>query len=291
MLFTPGAHSFEWQYSNVTATRISTAGWGTSHTPSTTAFSTYATLVTAANITTDVYGILLCFNNNSTSATIRNTLVNIGIDTAGGTSFTTRIPNLLIGSATAISGNGLGIWYYFPLYIPAGSSIGIQAKSTVTTAFSTALWLYGKPTNPESVKTGTYVISYGADTTNSRGTSITLFTAAGTPGLADYNLFSAGTTTRDHWWWQIGFTQADTTMTAQFINFELAGSAAAAFGSSSFSIKDYTFLVSGAEQISNNPNYYCDMFLPSGSSLYYAADTSITTADTLPNMIVYGLGG
>lgn len=286
-LFVPQGNDFQWSYSNITATRPSTAGWGTAHTPSTTSgtFSTYATLVSAANITQDVYAIYLCFNNNATSATIRNTLVNIGVDNAGGTNFDTRIPQLMIGHASPLGVGAGGIWYYFPLYIPAGSSIGIQAGSTVATAFSTAVWLYGKPRRPEAIRAGSYVTAFGTTLlTNWRGTNVTQGTTA------DGTLTQIGAaTTKSHWWWQAGFSVADTTMTAAAITMDIAAGSSTTLNK--ILIENQIWTTTAAEQISSFPQFPGSYNNVSVGENIYARLQSSAASDTGPNVAVYGLGG
>lgn len=285
-LFVPQGNDFQWTYSNISATRPTLAGWGQSHTPSTTSgtFSNYATLVSAANITYDVYAIYLCFNAGATSNTIRNTLVNIGVDNAGGTNFDTRIPNLMCGSAAPINIGTGGIWYYFPLYIPAGSSIGIQAGSTVATAFRTALWLFGKPRRPESVRAGSYVTAFGATLgTSWRGTNVT-------PGTtADGALTQIGTTTKSYWWWQAGFAQADASMTASALTLDVAAGSSTTLNK--ILIQDQLWTVTAAEQIASFPQFpgsYNNVSV--GENIYVRMQNSGNN-DTGPNVIVYGLGG
>lgn len=288
MLYVPHGHDFQWEYSNVSAVRPITTGWGFSHTPSTTSgtFSTYATLVSAANITNDVYGIMLCFNNAATSNAIRNTLVNIGIDTAGGTTFTTRIPDLMVSSASPLGGSGPGVWYYFPLYVPAGSSIGIQAGSTTATAFHTAIWLYGLPRRPEAIRTGAYVTAFGATrTTVWRGTNITL-------GLAAEGAFTqmGATTTQSHWWWQVGWAQADASQTLQAVTVDVAAGSSTTVNK--LLLTDQVWSTNASEQISNIPWFQTSYNnVAVGENIYARGQTSAAASDTGPNCIVYGLGG
>lgn len=287
-LYVPHGHDFQWEYSNVSATRPNTAGWGTSHTPSTTAdtFSTYATLVSSANITQDVYGVMLCFNNAASSNTIRNTLVNIGVDTAGGTSFSTRIPDLYASSASPLAGSGMGVWYYFPLYIPSGSSIGIQAGSTTATAFHTAIWLYGLPRRPEAIRTGSYVTAFGATRgTSWRGTNVTL-------GTTNEGLFTpiGSATTQSHWWWQAGWGQADASQSLQAVTLDIAAGSSTTVNK--LLLTDQTWVTNAAEQISNVPWFQTSYNnVADGENIYARCQTSIATADTGSNVLVYGLGG
>lgn len=286
-LFVPQGPDFQWVFSNVSATRPNTGGWGFSHTPSTTSstFSTYAELVAAASVTHDVYAILLCFNNGASTNTIRNTLVNIGVDNAGGTSYTTVIPELIAGSAAPLNIGSGGIWYYFPLYIPAGSSIGIQAGSTTATAFNTAVWLYGKPRRPESVRAGSYVTNFGTTTTTVwRGTSVTPGTTAD-----GANTQIGSTTTKDHWWWQAAFGYADASQTASALTLDvMAGSSTTA---NKMIIQDQVWTVTGAEQIASFPFFpgsYNNVAV--GENIYARLQNSGAN-DTGAHVAVYGLGG
>jgi hypothetical protein len=286
-LFVPQGNDFQWVFSNISATRPGTNGWGFLHTPSATAdtFSTYATLVSAADVDYDVYGIYLCFNNGATTNTIRNTLVNIGVDNAGGTSFQTIIPDLIAGSAAPLNIGSGGIWYYFPLYIPAGSSIGIQAGSTTTASFSTAVWLYGKPRRPEAVRTGSYVTAFGATRgTSWRGTNIT-------PGTTSEGTLTqiGSATTKSHWWWQAGFAYADASQTLSVLTLDMAAGSSTSLNK--ILIQDQLWFVTGAEQISCVPEFpggYNNVGI--GENIYVRMQNSGAN-DTGANVIVYGLGG
>lgn len=286
-LFVPQGTDFQWSYSNVSATRPTITGWGFSHVPSTTAstFSTYATLVSAANVTTEVFGIYLNFNFGATSATIRNTLVNIGIDNNGGTNFDTRIPQLMCGSASPLSIGAGGIWYYFPLYIPAGSSIGIQAGSTVATAFFTAITLYGKPRRPEAIRAGSYVTALGTTTgTTWRGTNVT----QGTTADGAFTQIGAATT-RSHWWWQAGFSLADGTMTAAAIAMDIAAGSSTVLNKTL--IENQIWTTTAAEQISSFPQFTGSYNNVGVNENIYARLQGSGNSDTGPNVAVYGLGG
>lgn len=286
-LFVPSRPEFNFLYSNVSATRPATA-WGFSHTSGTApTFSAYATLVAAANITTDIFGIELMFNNAANAATTRNLLVNIGIDTAGGTTFTTRIPQLLAGHAGIVTIGG-GISYYFPLYIPSGSSIGIQATGTAAIPFNTAVKLYGRPRNPDSINAGGYVINYGTTigtgATGAVGTAITV----GTTAEGAYT--SVGTTTRDHWWWQMGHTLIDTNIAAAGVSFDMAAGSSITLNNRIF--EDQFFFYDGSERIWNCllPLYTYYGKTATGDIIYIRGQSS-ALAETSLSVAAWGLGG
>lgn len=284
MLFVPFGQDFQWSYSNASATRPSTTGFGTSVTPGTApTFGAWTQVASAANMTQDTYGILLCFNNGATSAAIRNILVNVGVDNAGGTTYLTVIPTLIAGSSSTYGLGTGGIWYYFPLYIPAGSSVALQATGTVTTAFNAFVQFFGQPRRPEVIRAGSYVDAFGIDLNNARGTTTTLGTTA------EGAWTQLGTaTTRSYWWWQSCYSAADSTMAAQVIHSDLA-SGTATFKKILYE-NQYTS-VTGAEQISTLPvfvNSYNNVAV--GDIIYVRGQTS-GTADTTTGFAAYGLGG
>lgn len=283
-LFQPATPEFNFIYSNVSATRPA-AAWGFSHTAGVApAFSTYATLVAAANITTDIFGIELIFNNAALAATTRNLLVNIGIDTAGGTAFTTRIPALLAGHAGVFTIGG-GISYYFPLYIPSGSSIGIQAAGTTAFAFNTAVRLFGRPRYVDSIRAGSYVINYGTTAATATGSAITI----GTTAEGAYTQVGVATT-RNHWYWQMGHTFVDTNVAASGIAFDLAVGSSTTVNKQIF--QDQYFFYDGSERIWNLPlsqfSYYGNSTV---GDLVFIRGQSSGVAETSLSVAAYGLGG
>lgn len=285
MIYSPFGADFQWLYSNVTATRPA-AAFGTLVTAGGTAntMGAYATLVTAANITTDVYGIQLNFNNGFTSATVKNFLVNIGVDNAGGTAFVTKIPFLMAGHSGPYATVG-GISYYFPLYIPAGSSIGIQAQGTVASStFSTAVTLYGQPRRPDAVRVGSKVFSFGQTTATSSGTAITL----GTTAKGAYTQVGTAAT-QSLWWWQCGYSSIDITMTAATIHLDVAAGSSTTVNKLLF--QNQQFIVNATEQIANFPNLVGSYNNVASGDLVFIRGQSSANADTSPNVMAWGLGG
>ncbi|MFN7318727.1 MAG: hypothetical protein ACK5S6_04365 [bacterium] len=283
MLFNPSGPDFQWSYSNVNTTRL-VAGWGTSHTAAVAPnFSTYASLVTAANVTQDVYLVELIFSNVFLAATTRNMLVNIGVDTAGGTSFITKIPNLMCGHAGSMIVGG-GISYVFPLYIPSGSSIGIQASGTSASAFNTAIKLYGQPRRLEAVRAGSYITAFGTTAATATGTAITL----GTTARGTYTQVGA-TTTKPYWWWQMGYTFIDTNVTAGSVAFDVAAGSSTTVNKQL--MQNVVFFQDATERIWNIPpfaGFYNNVAV--GENIYIRGQAS-GTPETSTSVVAYGLGG
>jgi hypothetical protein len=73
------------------------------------------------------------------------TLLDVLYDPAGGTSWTELIPDLLVGMigatmdmAPAAGAAGVPLMYHFPIWIPAGSSVGVRAKTVSASSLSVA---------------------------------------------------------------------------------------------------------------------------------------------------------
>lgn len=156
----------------------------------------------------DGYGIYLEFNAIGVSGAAHDVLATIGIDLAGGTSYTDLISNLLVtGPAAATLGT---VSYFFPLLIPNGASLAIKAQDSNAappTACKIQAKIFCKPTHPELIRCGTYVQTFGADTANSRGTAITTGASEGTPVQLGVAL------DKDIWGWEYGFGNSSAAIT------------------------------------------------------------------------------
>lgn len=163
--------------------------------------------VFGGTVAEDTFGLWLAFHD--ISGTHVDTLADIGIDTAGGTSYSVLIPNLIASYASSFQ---LGIpeaWghtYYFPLFVPKGSRVGVRAQQVVGTAVGGQLRavLMQKPTHPELLKVGSFVDAVGIDTTTSRGKVLT----GGPRAWSAWQL--VGTAPRDAWFHQSGLSNSST---------------------------------------------------------------------------------
>lgn len=278
-MFVPfGGLDFGWSVSNHT-TRPA-AAMGTAVTPGNNAMGSYTQLL--AGLANDAYGVLININSNNVSAAARDTLINIGIDEAGGSSYAVKIPYLLGSCASQMDVLG-GIWYYFPLFVRAGSTIAAQASVNNATVGTLRVWstFFGRPRNPAACKVGSYVEAIGAVSASSRGTLIT-------PGTtADGAWTSLGATTKANWWWQTGMGVNDSTMSALLYALDLA------VGSSGEMplITDQIWRSDATERHSNTPLLAgCERYVPAGTTLYSRLQCS-GTADSNTSVIAYGLGG
>lgn len=108
-----------------------------------------------------------------------STLLDIMHDPAGGTSWAADplIPDLLVGGtlpvnlASATQGMGTPLWYFFPLWIPSGTSLGGRAQTahSATVTGRVVIFAYGGNRNAASWWCGRTVTAFGIDAVNSRG--------------------------------------------------------------------------------------------------------------------------
>ena len=205
---------FSWEYSLQTAPSTTP---GVALTPGTGAEGAYVELASAANLAQDCYAIRLWVNAGNTTATIRDILLDIGVDPAGGTSYaqTQGISDLWVPqAAAAVSG---GYFMDLPFFIKAGSSVGARAQSSAATTVRVAAWFYGRPAHPEFLPVAQYVEALGAS--GNGGTPVTCGNTA-----AEGAWTSIGTTTRATWAWILETGHNVGTTTAQMYFFDLAWS-------------------------------------------------------------------
>jgi hypothetical protein len=286
-LYVPaGGGDFGWQLDSTTIRPTAQMGAVVVAGSTANTMSGWQDIINGTDVIYDVYGISICFNASvSISAATRNMLFDIGVDNNDGFTYQVVIPHLLGGHASPYNIGSGGIWYYFPLFIPAGSKIAIRAQSNVGGSQTyVTMSLFGRPRRPETVRVGTKVFAFGVNTANSRGTIATL----GTTSKSTYTLVGGPTTMR-LWWWQLGYACVDTTMTAAAIHADVA--AGSSTTNNKIVIQNTLITTTAAEQINNLPiTSGCTSQVATGDNLYVRGFSS-ATPDTSPNFIVYGLGG
>jgi hypothetical protein len=218
MLHVPLQSAQSWTYDNWGANPATTIG--TAVTPgASNALGSWTAIASSANIAQDVYGTYIQFHSGATSAAIKNHLVDIGVDPAGGTSYTAIISDFNISATPALTAAGARE-HFFPMFIKAGSSVAARIRGSNATAGTVrvAARFYGQRSRPEVLPVGHFSQTFGAVTASSRGTTIT-------PGnAADGAWLDLGAVTADRplWWWQLGYGIDNATITAEYTYFELA---------------------------------------------------------------------
>lgn len=262
---------------------------GTSITPGNNSFPAYAEILSDTVVVEDCYGIAINICSNAVSAAARDTLVTLGFDAAGGTSYTDTISNLLGSCATQYTigtTGGVGIWYYFPLWIKAGTAIAAKASVNNATVGTLRVWikLYAKPTRPDLLRVGSYVTTLGATTASSSGT-------AATPGVAgaEGSYVSIGTPTVTHWYWECGMGINDSTMQlgVQFVDI------AAGDATNKFILRENVIFVTSSTEAINKHLQVEDAYRQVEASLaiYGRIANSLAANDTNHSLCAYGVGG
>jgi hypothetical protein len=202
-LIVPYTAGFQKILNGPAAARIASAYGGTATSVSANTKTAYTQLISGASLTDDAYGIFINFNNGFFAAESRSTICDIGLDPAGGTSYTAVIANLIASNAGTIcadrEANG-GYSYFFPLFIKAGSSVGFNMSVNHATARAIRCYakFYCQPKRPDAVNVGTFVETIGAVAASSSGTVVT------GGGASEGAWTSLGTTAKRTWYHQLG---------------------------------------------------------------------------------------
>jgi hypothetical protein len=274
-----GVNNFQWVFQSW----ASQTTFGTAVTPgASSAEGSWTEIISDVDVDYDVYEILLGVGSGNTTGQVKNHFVDIGIDPTGGTSYTAIIENINCGQSVSL-GNG-GIWFRFPIRIPAGSSIAVRIQGSNLSAGTVriAMGIYGLPTRPELVRAGQFAEAIGAGA----GTTGTTFTPGASAAYGSW--VSLGTTTRDLWWWQIGVGWNDSATSSATYNVDLA------YGDASGKINIITgsvwTLPGTAEIVGHSVDVlgYCEV--PAGSTLYVRGKCTGASPEDA-HAVAIGIGG
>jgi hypothetical protein len=212
LLQQPGP-AFQFEVDNLTGTPPAPGSLGTNFTfGASNADGTAVSVLSALAV--ECQYLVLGITGTGTSAEDNSALLDVLIDRAGGTSWSSFIDDLVCGfphPASAIS--HAPAWYHFPIRIPAGASIGVQARKNGATAITTGrvvMWAYGRPKRPDMWWCGQGVESLGINASTSKGTSHT----PGSSG-AFSSYATIGTSTRRYGALQLGINGSDSAMLAR----------------------------------------------------------------------------
>lgn len=269
---------FSWWYSLQTTPSTTP---GVAVTPGSGSKGSYVQLASAANLAYDVYSIRVWVNAGNTTGTIRDILMDIGIDPAGGTSYAQvgGINDVFVPQDSIY--NACGRWFIFPLFIKGGSSVGVRGRANSTSTFRVAIWFFGQPTYPEALQVAQYSETIGVS-----GNGGTPFTCGNTSAWGSWT--SIGTTTRPCWYWVLAWGHNVGTTTAQGYMAELAYSPDAGTTFRTIIPCQPQFNPATAEQSGNLPLHGI-WEVPAGGALYVRGSATGTAETT--EAVAVGLGG
>jgi hypothetical protein len=130
----------------------------------------------ASALTHDVEYLRLAISATVPGAAINDILLTILVDPAGGTSWSVLIPFLIVGALGDVSTSGAvpaapAGHYDFPIWIPAGASVGVRARTahTVAQSVKVAAFAHGGNRNPASWWCGQRVTTIAINASESTG--------------------------------------------------------------------------------------------------------------------------
>lgn len=230
------------------------------------------TLISLSGSNIDIYWLSISIIDGFTAATYKSLWLDIGVDNAGGTSYTAIINNLLVSSASGSTTAGGGLSFCFPIFIKSGSTVAARIQANVASATCRIVMeAFGRPNAPHLVPFGTFAETIGLGT----APAATAFT----PGNSGANgsWVSLGTTTNDLFWFQLGVQCTNTTITALAYNFDLAYGDGTNFV---MLIEDMRVVTTTSESIGHWCNtgamMRCQTPVPAGSTLYVRGSCSGT---------------
>jgi len=293
MLWTPGS-DFGWQVDNQTAgANWTDALMGINSPGHLNANTKGANTQMLVGIAEDCYGILIGFSGQSVSLAARRCLVDLLIDPAAGiggagSAWSVVIANLYANSPTIGTTGCFGYWYYFPLYLKAGTAIGTAHQNLVagTLPLRVFITVFGKPKRPDMVKCGTKVQTIGAIVGTTTGTAVTPSTSDSTRSWSA----SLGQISGDKWWWQLGVGSNDTSMTARSYLFDVGANAT----NKILCAQGIPYNVTGTiEQASMGAMGFIPPYkeISSGQDVYVRGISVGGAPDSSMTAIVYALGG
>lgn len=236
-------------------------------------------------VTSDLVWLDVWVSWNNISATARNCSFDIGVDEAGGTSYTVVVPDLCSTEAALHTLAG-GIRYAIPINIKAGSAIAarMQASNGGGTC-GIAMRGFGRPRGGVPPYAGKYATAFGFTAASTTGTAVT----SGTTSEGAWTAL-ATSISRAHQWWMLGMSCTSTATTSgNRYHVDLA------FGDASnkhIIIEDWPWIIPDANETLASPGHMFGQFrnVPAGANLYVRAQCS-GTADTGIGWWAVGVGG
>jgi len=233
-------------------------------------------------LTFDCHYLIIGIGGTGLSTAQSHTLLDILTDPAGGTSYSSFINDLACGYTPDIDvQQGIVCWYHFPIYIPAGSSVAVQARTAHTANITTGrviMYAYGNPSRPEMWWCGQKVESLGINAASSKGTDV----IPGDSG-ADGSWTSIGTSTYDYGAVQYGINGTDGSSAGRGYYWDL-GFGSTAFPGAPRAFKAMGSVESGAMHGLNQP-IWCNV---AAGTVWQLRATCSGVAETF-NAAIYGV--
>lgn len=265
MLALPHTNSWGFVYTNQDN---GSSTLGTSVTPGASDVEgSWTQIASGANISSPVYFCDLLVSAGASGGQSKQHLLDFGWDPAGGTSYTAFCQDFACGGsiATATFNCHSGAPFRFPCAIPAGSTVAVRVQGSNGTAGSVRVLakFCGKPSRPELWRPAAYSETLGY-TSGTLGTSFT-------PGTTAWGSWtSLGSTTKKHFWAQLGVQIDNNTMSNHGMHYQLG----IGDGTNMHIISDVWAQAGSSEQHAQSVQDPCQWEIPSGATLYVRGNCS-----------------
>ncbi len=250
-------------YGSHLTTRPATTGYGTSVTCYQNAFTAWTAVGAAMPGATSDLEIRL--TDGGVGATAKDTILRVGVDLAGGTSFT-EIGDFLIGPPATFNVGGSKTLIWLPYGIPAGATIGmVGSVNNATPGTLRASWR-ASPLGGGTAFVGTAIESVGLTLASSTGVAVT-------PGQAAEGAWTLlGTLTNACKYMGVGASVSNGTMTSLTYHLDLSYSTDAG-ATKILLVEDQLFYETSAESVAFDSIYKLLAFadIPAAATIYARA--------------------
>lgn len=253
-------------YGSHLTTRPAITGYGTSVTCYQNAFTAWTAVGAAMPGTTA--DLCLRITDGQTAAAAKDTVLRLGIDTAGGTSFT-AVGDFLVGPSSVYNIGGSKTLIWLPYSVPAGATIGLVGSvNNATPGTLRASWT-AHPIGGGAAFLGSAIESVGLTLASSTGVAVT-------PGQAAEGTWtSLGTLTNAARYMGVGASINNATMGSLVYHIDLSYSTDAGV-TKNLLVEDQYVNETSSESISFDSVYRPLAFaaIPAGATIYGRAQCS-----------------
>lgn len=279
--FPPGGPQWQFEIDNLTGTpQNSTPGTNFTFGGANADGSAVSVLSALAQ---DIQYLVVGIAGAATTAEDNSALLDILTDPAGGTSWAETVSDLATGFTPTTTNGGIGIqcWYYLPIFVRAGTSIGVQARkngATAATGGRVIMYGFGQAVNPDLWWCGRGVESLGVTAATSKGT-------AHTPGsTGSYSSFATiGTSTQRYGAIQLGVNGSDDIATNSGYHWQIGVNSTQLAGTPDF------YTSTSTSETMQRSGYFGPVWvnLPSGTAIQVRATCS--GAAEVQTVAIYGV--
>ncbi len=231
----------------------------------------------------DVHYLVIALGGINLSVADGQCVADILVDPAGGTSWASLIDDLVCGFTPEPSATvSLGLVYHFPVFIRAGSTVGIRANTSHIVDITTGrcvMWAFGEPSRPEAWWCGQKVETIGI-TGGSKGTDV----VPGSTGAWGSWTDIGGTTSARFGAVQLGLNGVDAVTTARGYHWQLGRGGVLLPGTPTL------YSSSGAAEVTSRTGFCMPIFadIAAGTQLQVRS-TANTSAPETQNVAIYGV--